>query len=104
VKTADEAAKAAADADAVLGFASAEILKAGPKLRWVHAGTGAAMDVAQDLPGAGTVLTVARRRADPVNPAGPPGEDWAWRLLRENVRRFVAGEPLLGAVRRAKGD
>jgi phosphoglycerate dehydrogenase-like enzyme len=26
-----------------------------------------------------------------------------WRLLRENVRRFVAGEPLLCVVDKAKG-
>jgi phosphoglycerate dehydrogenase-like enzyme/glyoxylase-like metal-dependent hydrolase (beta-lactamase superfamily II) len=38
-----------------------------------------------------------------VRRGGPPGPDAAerrWRLLRENVRRFAAGEPLLGVVER----
>jgi phosphoglycerate dehydrogenase-like enzyme/glyoxylase-like metal-dependent hydrolase (beta-lactamase superfamily II) len=41
VKTAEEAAKEAAGSDAVLGFCTADIVKAGPKLRWIqiaHAG------------------------------------------------------------------
>jgi phosphoglycerate dehydrogenase-like enzyme/glyoxylase-like metal-dependent hydrolase (beta-lactamase superfamily II) len=36
VRTADEAAKAAADADGVIGFCTADILKAGKKLRWIQ--------------------------------------------------------------------
>src|SRR5439155_847591 len=41
VKSAEEAAKEAAGADAVLGFSSADIVKTGKKLRWIqiaHAG------------------------------------------------------------------
>jgi phosphoglycerate dehydrogenase-like enzyme/glyoxylase-like metal-dependent hydrolase (beta-lactamase superfamily II) len=41
VRDAEEAAKEAGDADAVLGFSSSEIVKAGKKLRWIqiaHAG------------------------------------------------------------------
>ena len=33
----------------------------------------------------------------------PEGRDRQWRLFRENVRRFVAGEPLLCVVDKAKG-
>jgi phosphoglycerate dehydrogenase-like enzyme/glyoxylase-like metal-dependent hydrolase (beta-lactamase superfamily II) len=38
VKTADEAAKEAAGADAVIGFCTSDIVKANPKLRWVQIG------------------------------------------------------------------
>jgi cyclase len=106
VKTADDAVKAAEDADAVLGFATAEVLKAGRKLRWVHAGSdGVGKDLLQESHAGRVVLTDARRAGDPAN--GKPaaeGYDRPWRLLRENVRRFAAGEPLLGVVDRAKGD
>jgi phosphoglycerate dehydrogenase-like enzyme/glyoxylase-like metal-dependent hydrolase (beta-lactamase superfamily II) len=33
----------------------------------------------------------------------PGGQDRQWRLFRENIRRFVAGEQLLGVVDKAKG-
>src|SRR5262249_16032249 len=36
VRTAEEAAKVAADADGIIGFWTADILKAGKKLRWVQ--------------------------------------------------------------------
>jgi hypothetical protein len=29
---------------------------------------------------------------------GPDADERRWRLLRENVRRFAAGEPLLGVI------
>ena len=42
-----------------------------------------------------------------VNPQrdGPSlgGQDRQWRLFRENIRRFVAGEALLGVVDKEKG-
>ena len=42
-----------------------------------------------------------------VNPhfggASPAGQDRQWRLIRENIRRFVAGEPLLAVVDKGKG-
>ncbi|MBI2805655.1 MAG: MBL fold metallo-hydrolase [Planctomycetes bacterium] len=38
VKSADEAAKEAVGADAVLGFCTADIVKANPKLRWIQVG------------------------------------------------------------------
>jgi hypothetical protein len=31
------------------------------------------------------------------------GQDRQWRLFRENIRRFVAGEALLGVVDKEKG-
>jgi phosphoglycerate dehydrogenase-like enzyme len=31
------------------------------------------------------------------------GQERQWRLFRENIRRFVAGEPLLGVVDKGKG-
>jgi phosphoglycerate dehydrogenase-like enzyme len=34
---------------------------------------------------------------------GDGARDRQWRLYRENVRRFVAGEPLLCVVNKAKG-
>jgi phosphoglycerate dehydrogenase-like enzyme len=34
---------------------------------------------------------------------GPGGQDRQWRLFRENIRRFVAGEALLGVVDKGKG-
>ena len=33
----------------------------------------------------------------------PGGQDRQWRLFRENIRRFVAGEALLGVVDKEKG-
>jgi cyclase len=39
VKTADEAAREAADADAVIGFCNTEIVTAGQKLRWIQVGS-----------------------------------------------------------------
>jgi phosphoglycerate dehydrogenase-like enzyme len=33
----------------------------------------------------------------------PGGQERQWRLFRENIRRFVAGEPLLAVVDKGKG-
>jgi phosphoglycerate dehydrogenase-like enzyme len=38
-----------------------------------------------------------------VGGQSPEGKDRQWRLWRENVRRFVAGEPLLCVVDKEKG-
>ena len=38
-----------------------------------------------------------------VGGQSPEGRERQWRLFRENVRRFVAGEPLLCVVDKAKG-
>lgn len=84
-RTVAEAAREAADADAVLGFCTPEILQAGRQLRWVQADRVAA-------PGRPLALTSL---------AGVKGSsETQWLVFRENVRRFVAGEPLLGVVQR----
>jgi hypothetical protein len=82
-RTAAEAARDAADADAVLGFCTPEVLKSGARLRWIDA---------EQVGGATAGIAVTSLAA------GLPGET-RWLVLRENVRRFVAGEPLLGVVR-----
>jgi len=38
-----------------------------------------------------------------VERQSPAGQDRQWRLFRENIRRFVAGEALLGVVDKEKG-
>lgn len=91
VKTADAAVRAAENADAVLGFCSETILRAGRDLRWVQAGDG---DTNTDASRGRVVLTDLRRAASLVTEA----DDWRWRLFRENVRRFTVGERLLCVV------
>lgn len=91
VKTAAEAAKAVQDADAVLGFCTPEVVRAGTKLRWIQVGAIAPPGVTRE----GAVLTDIGPRS---RSAGPDGPEWQWRIWRENVRRFVAGEPLLCVV------
>ena len=46
-------------------------------------------------------LTSAAEIQDP--PLSRAGQDRQWRLFRENIRRFVAGEQLLGVVDKQKG-
>jgi cyclase len=91
VRTAADAARAAADADAVLGFCTPEVLRAGSKLRWVQAGDDG-IDRESPRPG-GVLLTDLRRL-----PGTPDLAERPWLVFRENVRRFVAGEGLLGVV------
>jgi phosphoglycerate dehydrogenase-like enzyme len=38
-----------------------------------------------------------------IGGASPGARERLWRLYRENVRRFVAGEPLVCVVNKAKG-
>ena len=77
------------DLRAVLGFLSAEIVRAGPKLRWVHA---------DDLLGGGGWSVVVTSTVPITRSGGADAAERRWRLWRENVRRFVAGEPLLCVV------
>jgi phosphoglycerate dehydrogenase-like enzyme/glyoxylase-like metal-dependent hydrolase (beta-lactamase superfamily II) len=72
VRTAEEAAKAAEDADAVVGFATAEVAKAGKSLRWLQAG---AEGYDKGLAGGKVVLT------DLQGADGPPTADEAFGLL-----------------------
>ncbi len=93
VKTAAEAARAVADADAVLGFCTPEIVRAGNRLRWVQVGAvGVTADLSKALAQSGVVLTTAEAVA---RAAGEDSAERQWQLWRENVRRFVAGERLL---------
>jgi len=62
VKTAEDAAKEAEDADAVVGFCSPEILKAGKKLRWIQVGhVGVEKDIFPELVSSQAVLTNTQR-------------------------------------------
>jgi phosphoglycerate dehydrogenase-like enzyme/glyoxylase-like metal-dependent hydrolase (beta-lactamase superfamily II) len=76
VKSAEDAAKEAEDADAVVGFCSPEILKAGKKLRWIQVGhVGIEKDIFPDLVASPVLLTNAQRLS------GPPVADQAFVLL-----------------------
>jgi hypothetical protein len=103
VKTEQEAAREASDADAVLGYLSPEIVSAGKHLRWIQLGHGGTpKDVLRDLSKSDIALTDLQR----IKLADPPADvlDRQWRLFRENVRRFVAGEALLCVVDKAKAE
>jgi glyoxylase-like metal-dependent hydrolase (beta-lactamase superfamily II) len=105
VRNAEEAVQAAADADAVLGYLSADVLRAGKKLRWVQLRDSdkislATVDQSVDR-GRVTVTGTAINAGGRVVPMA--SGDKLWRLLRENVRRFVAGEPLLAVIEPTTG-
>jgi cyclase len=66
VKTADEAAKEAASADAVLGFCTADIIKANPKLRWIQVGhAGVEKDLVPAVVSSDVVVTNTARLYGP---------------------------------------
>lgn len=66
VEDAAEAAREAAAADAVLGFASPEIVKAGKKLRWIQVGhAGVEKDISPELKASEVVLTNTQRLYGP---------------------------------------
>jgi phosphoglycerate dehydrogenase-like enzyme/glyoxylase-like metal-dependent hydrolase (beta-lactamase superfamily II) len=66
VKTAEDAAREAADADAVLGFCSADIAKAGSKLRWIQIGhAGVEKDLVPDVVKSDIVVTNLQRLNGP---------------------------------------
>lgn len=76
VKTVEDAAKEAEDADAVVGFCSPDILKAGKKLRWIQVGhVGVEKDIFPELVASPLVLTNTKRLS------GPPVADQAFALL-----------------------
>jgi phosphoglycerate dehydrogenase-like enzyme/glyoxylase-like metal-dependent hydrolase (beta-lactamase superfamily II) len=89
VKTAEDATKNVEDADAVLGFCTADIVKAGKGLRWIQVGhAGVEKDLSPELAGSKIVLTNTQRIA------GPPVADQAFVLLLTLIR----GEPGSGSV------
>jgi phosphoglycerate dehydrogenase-like enzyme/glyoxylase-like metal-dependent hydrolase (beta-lactamase superfamily II)/CheY-like chemotaxis protein len=86
-RSAEDAASAAANADAVLGFCTPEIIAAGRKLRWVQAGgEGAGPEVLEALAGRKVVLTSTRQVY------GPSAADEAFALLLALTRWSGAGE------------
>jgi cyclase len=85
VKSAEEAAKMAAEADAVLGFCTPEILKAGGKLRWVQANIVELQDL-EALVGRKVVLTSTQRAL------GPSAADAAFELLMRLRDKAPRGE------------
>jgi phosphoglycerate dehydrogenase-like enzyme len=83
-RTAADAVKLAADADAVVGFATPDVLLAGKKLRWVHAGPES---VGVELhPRRGLTLTDTRR----VD--GPQVADQTFALLLALTRNLLGKE------------
>jgi phosphoglycerate dehydrogenase-like enzyme/glyoxylase-like metal-dependent hydrolase (beta-lactamase superfamily II) len=81
VKTAAEAAKEAGDADAVLGFCTPDIVKAGKKLRWIQvAHAGVEKDLFPELIKSDIVLTNTQRLY------GPNVADQAFALLLSLTR------------------
>jgi phosphoglycerate dehydrogenase-like enzyme len=67
---------------------------------------GAGLDVIEPepLPASHELWTMPQVVISPhVGGQSPAAADRQWRLLRENVRRFVEGEQLLGVVDKSKG-
>jgi cyclase len=90
VKSAEDAAKNVQDADAVLGFCSADIIKAGKNLRWVQTGhAGVDKDLVPEVVQSNVVLTNMQR----VH--GPNVADQAFALLlclTRGLRDVLPGE------------
>jgi phosphoglycerate dehydrogenase-like enzyme/glyoxylase-like metal-dependent hydrolase (beta-lactamase superfamily II) len=75
VKSDDDAVKAVEDADAVIGFSAAGILKAGSKLRWIQISRRDEKEPAPELAGTNAVVT------DALRILGPAMADRAFALL-----------------------
>jgi phosphoglycerate dehydrogenase-like enzyme/glyoxylase-like metal-dependent hydrolase (beta-lactamase superfamily II) len=90
VRTAEDAAKNVEDADAVLGFCTADIVKAGRNLRWIQVGhAGVEKDISPELVASKVVLTNTQRAY------GPNVADQALALLlalTRGVREVVPEE------------
>jgi cyclase len=85
VKTADDAAKACSEADAVVGFCTADIVKAGKQLRWIqseHAGID--QEITPELAASKIVFTNTARIH------GPNTADQAFALLLALTRGLTA--------------
>jgi phosphoglycerate dehydrogenase-like enzyme len=83
VKDADEATKVVEEADAVIGFCTPEIVKAGKSLRWIQVGhAGVDKELSPELVGSKVVLTNAQRVS------GPNVADQAFALLLTLTRRL----------------
>jgi phosphoglycerate dehydrogenase-like enzyme len=67
---------------------------------------GAGLDVSdpEPLPEGHVLFKLQNAVVSPhIGGQSPEATDRAWRLFRENIRRFAAGEPLLCVVDKAKG-
>jgi phosphoglycerate dehydrogenase-like enzyme/glyoxylase-like metal-dependent hydrolase (beta-lactamase superfamily II) len=76
VKTAEDAARVVGDADAIMGFCTPEIIKAGPRLRWIQVeSAGVEKVLSPEVIRSNAVLTNAQRID------GPAVADQAFALL-----------------------
>jgi cyclase len=94
VKTVEDAVKAAEDADAVIGFCTAEIAKAGKNLRWIQVShVGVDKNLSPELIAGNIVLTNTQRLS------GPNVADQAFALLLALTRgvRELVPEAVNGA-------
>jgi phosphoglycerate dehydrogenase-like enzyme/glyoxylase-like metal-dependent hydrolase (beta-lactamase superfamily II) len=83
VKSDEDAAKVVEDVDAVVGFCSPDIIKAGKKLRWIQAGhAGVEKELSDELVQSDIVLTNTARLH------GPNVADQAFALLLDLTRRL----------------
>ena len=86
VSTVEEAAKEAATADAVVGFCSADIVKANPKLRWIQIGhAGVERELVPDVVKSSATVTNTSRVY------GPNVADQGFALLLALTRPSVFG-------------
>lgn len=86
VRTAKEAAKEASDADAVLGFVTPEILKAGGTLRWLQIGPGGVNDNMRRQLSKSKITVTDVRHVDGVDAA-----EQAFALMLALTRSLDAG-------------
>jgi phosphoglycerate dehydrogenase-like enzyme/glyoxylase-like metal-dependent hydrolase (beta-lactamase superfamily II) len=87
VKTAADAARAAEDADAVLGFWTPDILKAGKKLRWIQVGPDAGDKEVSAAPTGSTFVLTNTQRV-----YGPAVADQAFALLLALTRNLKGAD------------
>jgi phosphoglycerate dehydrogenase-like enzyme/glyoxylase-like metal-dependent hydrolase (beta-lactamase superfamily II) len=102
VKTAKEAAREASDADAVLGFSTPDIVKAGGnRLRWIQSGhAGIEKELSAELAKSDIVFTNTARIH------GPTSADQAFALLlslTRGLREVLPGETADAVWRKPKG-
>lgn len=89
VRSEEEAAKEAGDADAVLGFSSLDIVKAGKKLRWIQIGhAGVEKELIPDLVKSDIAVTNLQRIH------GPNVSEQAFALLLALTRGIVPPQPI----------
>ncbi len=97
VRSAEEAARVAGEADAVLGYCTAEIVKAGKGLRWIQVGSaGVEKVLSRELVDSSIVLTNTSRIA------GPQVADQAFALLLSLTRGLPAANENTPALTRTE--